>query len=306
MQATRQQIPKIDYEFDALALDVREDRVERGDVAVNVGEKGDPHIDSVAASALQRKTGFEQFWRSWMTRKSLTLRAMTLSLDSIQLGSSDSQRTRAFYASALQSSDAIRVGDFDESPSGYQGYTVSYIVEQPTEVRTVLQTAEQAGATIVKPAKKMLFGAFSGVFQAPDGSFWKVAAATKKDTGPALDPPKPTEIAALLGVSEPKASKKFYEALGMTTDRDYGNKYIDFAPAAGACRLGLMTVDALAKDSGAEKSTARARNLVLEYHAASREEVDAILRTAESAGGQAVSDTRFTDPDGYVWSVVTN
>ncbi|MDV8022029.1 glyoxalase [Rhodococcus sp. IEGM 1330] len=231
---------------------------------------------------------------------------MTFSLDSIQLGSSDPQRARAFYASALQASDVVRVGDFDEKPSGYQGYTVSYIVEQPTEVRSVLAAAEQAGATVVKPAKKMLFGAFSGVFLAPDGSFWKVAAPTKKDTGPALDSPKPTEIAVLLGVSEPKASKKFYEALGMTTDRDYGNKYIDFAPAHSACRLGLMTVDALAKDSGAEKGSVGARNVVLEYRTASRDEADTILRTAESAGGQAVSDSRFTDPDGYVWSVVTS
>lgn len=47
------------------------------------------------------------------------------------------------------------------------------------------------------------------------------------------EPPKPTEIATFLGVATPKASKTFYVALGVTIDRDYGNKFVDFALTPG-------------------------------------------------------------------------
>ena len=229
---------------------------------------------------------------------------MTLSLDAIVLGAQDPQGARTFYDSALApAAGKVRPDEFDENPSGFQGYTVSYIVAQPTEVQTVLDAAAAAGATIVKPGKKMLFGAFSGVFQAPDGSVWKVAAPTKKDTGPAAAQPIPTEVAALLGVESPKESKAFYEKLGLTTDRDYGNKYIDFAPVDGSARLGLMTRKALAKDAGVDDGTPGPRNLVLEHRAVSLEASDTVLAAAKAAGA-TVSGDRFTDPDGYVWRII--
>lgn len=230
---------------------------------------------------------------------------MTLSLDSIVLGAQDPQGVNTFYASALApAAGRIRTDSSEDKPSGFPGYTVSYIVEQPTEVQTVLDAAARDGAKILKPGKKMLFGAFSGVFQAPDGSVWKVAAPTKKDTGPAAEEPSPTEIAALLGVESPKVSKAFYEALGMTTDRDYGNKYIDFAPVDGSCRLGLMTRKALAKDAGLTEGNAGPANVVLEHRITSREEADSLLGKASSAGATVMSADRFTDLDGYVWKLL--
>lgn len=231
---------------------------------------------------------------------------MTMSLDAITLGAHDSQSARTFYGSALvPAAGKVRPAEFDENSSGFQGYTVSYIVTQPTEVETVLTAASSAGAKVLKPGKKMLFGAFSGVFQAPDGSVWKVAAPTKKDTGPASDHPIPTEIAALLGVESPKASKAFYETLGFRTDRDYGNKYIDFAPVDGSCRLGLTTRKALAKDAGVDEGTPGPRNLVLEHRAASRDAADTLLAKAKEAGA-TVSGDRFADPDGYLWQIIAD
>lgn len=105
-----------------------------------------------------------------------------------------------------------------------------------------------AGAAVLKPAKKGFFGGFTAVFQASDGSIWSPAAPTKKDTGRAQARPQPTEAGAILGVADPKASKVFYEALGLTVDRDYGDKFIDFTwprgPAGPATRdISLIWTD---------------------------------------------------------------
>ncbi|WP_211228494.1 VOC family protein [Glycomyces tenuis] len=260
-----------------------------------------------------------------------------LSLDVITLGTPDVRAAHDFYTGVL----APLVADYGEwvdldmhgtghvglygtenlaadagaegAPSGFRGYVVSYVLKQPSEVEAVVEAAGRHGAKVLKPAKKALFGAFSGVFEAPDGSIWKVSAPTKKDTGPAGEPPVPTETAALLGVAEPKRSKTFYETLGMTTDRDYGDQYIDFLPAAGTCRFGLMTRAALAKDVGADEGGAGFRAVAFNRTAASRADVDALMERADAAGGRIATPAveqewggysgHFTDPDGFLWKV---
>lgn len=239
---------------------------------------------------------------------------MAAILDDITLDAADTAAAHSFYTSALgaQAEDgrldlhgtaAILIGDATTPPTGFRGYTMSYIVKQPTEVETVLAAAAAGGAEILKPAKKMLFGAFSGVFRAPDGSIWKVAAPTKKDTGPSQNPPVPTETAVLLAVDSPKASKSFYEALGLTTDRDYGNKYIDFAPAPGCYRLGLMQRKALAKDVGVDDGGSDARGVVFGIRVETSSDTQRLLDAAVAAGGTVSGDARFLDPDGHAWVV---
>ncbi|MEW2353477.1 VOC family protein [Spirillospora sp. NPDC029432] len=262
---------------------------------------------------------------------------MTLSLDVITLGVPDVGTAHAFYTSAFSPTAADRGGQVDLDmngtgqvalrgaealaaaadakpvTSGFRGYIASAVVEQPSEVEALLDAAVKGGAKVLKPAKKGLFGGFTAVYQAPDGAIWKLAAPSKKDTGPASDPPKLTETIAILGVPDPKSSKEFYAALGLAVDRDYGSKFVDFSLSPGKCRLGLMQRKALAKDAGVDEEGSGFGAVVFGHRAGSREEVDALLAKAASAGGEiavAAGENEqdgyaghFTDPDGFRWKV---
>ncbi|MFI6510917.1 VOC family protein [Streptosporangium sp. NPDC050855] len=206
---------------------------------------------------------------------------------------------------------AVEAGAEPAAP-GFRGYLLTYVVDRPAGVRALMDAAVRGGAEVLKPARKALFGSFSGVFRAPDGAVWKPVAATGKDTGSAAERPLPTETTLILGVSAPKASKVFYEALGMTADRDYGNKYIDFHPARAATRLCLMERGVLAKDAGITEGGGGFPSAVLTHTAGSRQEVDALLASAAAAGGRITGGAAetaggysgsFTDPDGFLWRV---
>lgn len=162
---------------------------------------------------------------------------MPLSVDIITLGVPEVAGARAFYASAFSvtTTDARHDANLDlhgtgqlalhqigalaaacgtePATSGFRGYVLSSIVEHPAQVKDLLEAAAADGATVIKPAKKQLFGEFTAVYQAPDGAVWKLAAASKKDRVSTSDTLKPTETAVYLGVAKPKASKVFYEAL---------------------------------------------------------------------------------------------
>ena len=191
--------------------------------------------------------------------------------------------------------------------TAYQRSVLTYILPGPTDVRAVMDAAAAHGADIFKPAKKALFGSFSGSFMAPDGTVWKLAAAGK-DTGTPEGAARPTETTVILGVREPKASKAFYAALGMSVDRDYGNKYIDFVPADGASRLCLMQEPVLAKDVGAGDPHVGTSAVTLTHHAASPAEAERIVSAAVSGGGtqaghQDPGSAAITDPDGHRWLI---
>ncbi|MFJ4767654.1 VOC family protein [Streptomyces uncialis] len=264
---------------------------------------------------------------------------MALSVDLITIGVPQVEGASAFYSSAFSATataaDDGRTAGFDlngtgrlgvqqievlaaesganAATSGFRGYVLSSIVSQPAEVRALLDTAAAQGATVVKPAKKEMFGEFAAVYRSPDGAVWKLAAASKKDTDTVPDPPRPTETAVYLGVAKPKTSKVFYEALGMSVDRDYGDKFIDFTIADGVCRLGLLPRKALAKDAGVDENGDGFSALVLTHTAASRDDVDTLLSAVGPAGGRvtgAPAETgqgdyagHFTDLDGYHWRV---
>ncbi len=251
---------------------------------------------------------------------------MTLSLDGVDLVVPEVPAARAFYAAALAAAErsgrpcvtldlgAGKLGLRDAGPradAGPPGCVLNYVVAQPSEVQAVLEAAVRHGAEVLKPARKGFFGGFTAVLRAPDGSVWKLAAPTKRDTAPAAAPPVPTETVVLLGVADPQASAAFYAALGMTVDRDYGGKFVDFRFEPGTSRLGLMPRRELAKDAGADPDALAA--VVLTRRAGSRDEVDALLAAAAAAGGHVVVPTgadgrggwcgRFTDPDGFLWEV---
>ena len=258
---------------------------------------------------------------------------MALSLDSITLGAPDHRAARAFYTSAfapattgddldLHGTGRLTLRQIDElageagtdpATSGFRGFVLSAIVDQPDEVIGLLDLATANGATVVRPAKKKLFGEFTAVYRAPDGTVWKLAAATKKNTAPVATPIKPGETAIYLGVTRPKASKTFYEALGMRADRDYGDTFVDFTITPGVGRLGLLARRALAKDAGVDEHGDGFSAVVLTHTAASRGELDSLLEAADAAGGRIVIPAtctddgghvgRFTDPDGFHWTI---
>jgi len=59
--------------------------------------------------------------------------------------------------------------------NGFGGIALAHNVRSPDEVDALLMTAEQAGATITKPAATSQFGFYSGAFTDPDGHAWEVA-----------------------------------------------------------------------------------------------------------------------------------
>ena len=62
--------------------------------------------------------------------------------------------------------------------------------------------------------------------QAPDGTIWKVATSTKKDSAPATR--AFDQLVLLLGVSDVAASKRFYVDQGLAVARSFGRKYVEF------------------------------------------------------------------------------
>ena len=222
--------------------------------------------------------------------------------DAIRVPVADPGNAAAFYAGvfgataptgAAQTVDLHGRGVLElvssEAPldSRFGRIVATYVLEQPSEVRTVMAAALERGAQLLRPAKKALFGSFSGSFRSPDGMVWKLASDKGKDTAEASAEPRPTEVTFILGVREPKESRTFYTSLGMKVDRDYGSKYIDFHPSAGTARICLMQSPVLAKDVGVADS-AEASPIKLVHHAASEE---------------SPPQGDFTDPDGFVWVI---
>ncbi len=55
------------------------------------------------------------------------------------------------------------------------GFTLAHNVRSPAAVHEVLEQAQRAGATIIKPAQDAAFGGYHGYFADPAGIRWEVA-----------------------------------------------------------------------------------------------------------------------------------
>ncbi|MEU0093785.1 glyoxalase [Kribbella sp. NPDC006257] len=202
------------------------------------------------------------------------------SIESITLESSDRAAAEAFYAKAFDLGDRLHCRASEAPTSGFRAYTLSLVVSQPSTVDSLLGTAIDAGATVIKPAKKSLWG-YGGVVQAPDGALWKVATSAKKDSGPATR--EIDDIILLLGAEDVAASKQFYVEHGLTVARSFGRKYVEFAAPPNSVKLALYGRSALAKDAGVPADGTGSHRLVL----------------TSDAGP-------FTDPDGFTWQPASN
>jgi predicted lactoylglutathione lyase len=200
-------------------------------------------------------------------------------IEAVDLAVDDPAAAQIFYKAAFDLDDRVRVHDSEEPTSGFRGFTISLVVSQPSTVDALVDAALEGGATTLKPAKKGFWG-YGGVVQAPDGTIWKVATSSKKDTGPATR--EIDEVVLLLGVDDVKATKQFYVDHGLEVGKSFGSKYVEFTSSGSPLKLALYGRRAAAKDAGVDAEGSGSHRIVV------------------------VSDAgTFTDPDGFAWQVVS-
>ncbi|GAA4669876.1 glyoxalase [Gordonia humi] len=184
----------------------------------------------------------------------------------------DPDDAEKFYAATAFDIDIpVRVERSAEPTDGFRGFTFSIVAPRPAAVDALIDRARSAGATVLKPGKKSLWG-YGGAVQAPDGSVWTFASG-KKDSGTSAG--EIDRFVVQLGPSDVKASKAFYTARGFDVAKSYGSKYVEFD--AGPVTLALTKQANLSKVTGMSAGTGSHR----------------VRFACDTAA--------FTDPDGFVW-----
>lgn len=195
-------------------------------------------------------------------------------IDSIVIQADDVAAAERFHAAAFGLGDRLRVQPAEAASSGFRGFTLSLIAAQPGDVDALVRAALDAGAVVVKPLAKSLWG-YGGTVQAPDGTIWKVATSAKKDTRPAAAVFE--RMVLLLGAEDVAASKRFYTERGIAVGKSFGS-YVEFETPGSRIGLGLYKRRALAKDAGVPAEGSGSHRLVI----------------AGALGSGA-------DPDGFAW-----
>jgi predicted lactoylglutathione lyase len=195
-------------------------------------------------------------------------------IESVTLDVPDPAAGEAFHK-AFGVSEYVDVRACEAPTDGFRGFTLSLLVSQPSTVDSLLGSALDGGATALKPARKSFWG-YGGVVRAPDGTIWKVATSSKKDTGPATR--QIDDVVLLLGVADVKATRQFYVDRGLPVGKSFGSRYVEFDLPSTRVKLALYGRRALAKDAGVPPEGSGSHRLVIR------------------------SDTGpFTDPDGFAW-----
>jgi predicted lactoylglutathione lyase len=197
------------------------------------------------------------------------------SIESVTLEVSDPETADAFYTNSFGLGARVGLRAAEAPTAGFRGFTLSLVVSQPSTVDGLIGAAVEAGATSLKPVKKSFWG-YGGVVQAPDGTIWKVATSSKKNTGPTTR--KVDDIVLLLGVADVAASKRFYIDHGLAVTKSFGRKYVEFATPSAHIKLALYGRRALAKDAGVSPDGSGSHRIVIDSEAGP-----------------------FTDPDGFAW-----
>ncbi|MER7665924.1 MULTISPECIES: glyoxalase [unclassified Streptomyces] len=206
--------------------------------------------------------------------------ASTTSIASVTLEVADLEAAHRF-STTFGVDSHVRLRASEAQSTGFRGFTLALTVSGPATVDSFLGAALDAGATVLKPAAKSMWG-YGGVVQAPDGTTWKVATSAKKDTGSATR--EIDEFVLLLGVEDVKASKQFYVGRGLTVAKSFGGKYVEFASdASSPVKLALYKRRGLAKDLGVSADGTGSHRIVL---------------------GSTTGP--FTDPDGFAWEASTS
>lgn len=78
----------------------------------------------------------------------------------------------ALYGAADLAAD---IGSANSTLPGFRGLALAINCDNREQVDETLRTAENAGATVLKPARVAEWGGYSGYFADPDGHVWEVA-----------------------------------------------------------------------------------------------------------------------------------
>ncbi|MFE3223206.1 glyoxalase [Nocardia sp. NPDC059228] len=193
----------------------------------------------------------------------------------VSLEAADPAATAAAYEAAFGLGARLTFRPAAAPAEGFRGFMLSLVVTQPGTADNLIAGALQNGFTILKPAKKSLWG-YGAVIQGPDGTVWKVTTSQKKNTGPATR--EVDSVVLLLGVENVKASKQFYLDRGLTVSKSFGSKYVEFALPDSPVKLAMYPLAAAAKDAGVPPTGSGPHGIVV-----------------------SGATTSFVDPDGFEW-----
>ena len=207
------------------------------------------------------------------TGRSGELASSVASIQHITIEAPEPTAASSYYTDALRLGSRVLVHASESPSTGFRGFVLGLVVAQPAEVDDLLSRAAAAGATVLKPATKSLWG-YGGAARGPDGTIVTVASASKKNTASAGHE---IDLVLQLGVTDVAAGKRFYADRGFSITKSYGRKYVELD--TGAVSLTLNVRGALAKAAGVPADGAGSHRLLI----------------TGDAG-------YFTDPDGYVWA----
>ena len=197
------------------------------------------------------------------------------SIESVTLEVPDPTAASAFYTAAFGLGAQLALRASDAPTNGFRGFTLSLVVSQPATVDGLIGAALDAGATPLKPVKKSFWG-YGGVVRAPDGTIWKVATSSKKDTGPATAADRRDR--ASVGSRRRRREQAVLRRPRPGRWRRASAASTSSSTPPSRVKLALYGRRALAKDAGVPPDGSGSHRIVI----------------GSDAGP-------FTDPDGFAW-----
>jgi catechol 2,3-dioxygenase-like lactoylglutathione lyase family enzyme len=132
---------------------------------------------------------------------------------------------------------------------------------------------------------------------------------------------KPRITVFTIGVDDLERSLRFYrDGLGLPTQGIFGTEFaqgaVAFFDLQAGVKLAIWPRKSLSHDTGLPEAPPAATEFTLGHNVSSREEVEAVMEEARSAGARIVREAHdtfwggyagyFQDPDGHLWEIVWN